>query len=63
MSSTATATLYEAWADRHDTAERALQHAGDAPALFKPERVEELQADAAKAAEQYHYLLREDMGR
>lgn len=60
---TTTATLYEGWANRHDRAVRTLQHAGDAPALFKPERVEELRAEAAKAEVQYRNWLLEDMGR
>lgn len=60
---TATGTLCEAWAGRYERAAETLQHAEAAPALFKPEYVEELQADAAKAGAEYRYWLMEDMGR
>lgn len=60
---TATNTLVEAWAARHDIALRGLQQALHAPALVTPERVEELRQDATEAEAQYRYWLREDMGR
>lgn len=63
MKTTATATLCAAWADRNERALVTLQHAEAAPALFKPERVEELEADAAKAGAEYRYWLMEDMSR
>lgn len=59
----ATNTLVEAWADRHDRALRSLQQAVENPAFVKPEVALEAEADAAKAAAQYRYWLREDMGR
>ena len=63
MKTTATRTLCEAWAGRLERATETLQHAEEAPALFKPERVDELQADAGKAGTEYRYWLMEDMGR
>ena len=60
---TATNTLVEAWAGRHDKALRTLQQAVENPAFVKTEVAAEAEADAAKAAAQYRYWLREDMGR
>lgn len=52
---TAARTLYEAWVDRSNRALVALLHSDAAPALFQPERVQELQADVAKTGRQYRF--------
>lgn len=63
MKTTATNSLTEAWAARSWRAQATLQHVEAAPALFKPERVQELRDEGAKANAQYRYWLREGMGR
>lgn len=48
-------SLSEAWAERANTAAKMLGHAAKAPALFRPERVAELEAEFQQAVQWHNY--------
>lgn len=55
MSTTATATLVQSWGKRYGQAVAVLLHAEKAPALFKPEHVEQARETAAHAEQQWTF--------
>jgi hypothetical protein len=48
-------SLTEAWAERANIAAKTLGHAAKAPALFRPERVAELEAEFQQAVRWHNY--------
>lgn len=58
---TAAGSLAAGWAEKCGNAQSTVLEAMRAPALFKPEHVEQLQATARRAESQYRYWALQEL--
>jgi hypothetical protein len=63
VNTTATNTLVQSWANRYAKATATLLHAESAPAVFRPEYVEQVREEAAHAERQWNFWSRQDVAR